>query len=162
MTRYVSVSEAPIFPDQILKFFSEKNFGSGGIVSFSGHVRVDAQHGGTRALYLQAHEPLTSQKILNKRQEALSRWDLDDAYIAHRIGEMLPGEAIVFVVTAAKHRRDAFLAADFLMDYLKTDAFFWKKEIGQTGERWIEPRQADYEDASRWQSSPDIKKAKDK
>lgn len=144
------VSEDIIFASQSLEKFSQANRFSGAIVSFSGNVRHDKQDGGTQALYLQAHEPMTSNIIEEKRLESLERWGLDDAYISHRIGHMKPGETIVFVATAAKHRRDAFLAADFLMDYLKTEAFFWKKEIGKTGSKWVEPREVDYCDAKRW------------
>ena len=156
------VSEEPILAEQCLKHFSDANLHSWAIVSFSGNVRTDKHVGGKQALFLQAHEPLTSDNIEGKRQESLKRWNLDDAYIQHRIGHILPGETIVFVATAAKHRRDAFLAADFLMDYLKTKAFFWKKEIGETRSRWIEPKASDYHDAKRWQAtSSHIKTNKD-
>jgi len=138
------VSEQPIFPDECLKTFSSENEFSGAIVSFSGKVRNDKNDGGTEALVLQAYEPITSSEIEQKRLEALKRWPLEDALIRHRIGKMAPGETIVFVATAAKHRRDAFLAADFLMDYLK---------IRATSEKWIEPKESDYQDAQRWVES---------
>ena len=145
------VSEDIIIPELYLQRFRTKNEFSGAIVSFSGNVRIDKHDiGSTQALYLQAHEPITSTKIEQARQKALKRWELDDALISHRIGYMNPGETIVFVATATAHRRDAFLAADFLMDYLKTEAFFWKKEISQSGSKWIEPKETDYRDAKRW------------
>lgn len=145
------ISTDIIFADQCLKAFSQKNSQSGAIVSFSGNVRPDKNGGGTKALFLQAHPTLTQLKIEEKRKQCLSRWALDDVYVQHRIGEIPLGDTIVFVATAAKHRRDAFQAADYLMDYLKTEAFFWKKEIGHTESRWIEPREIDYQDAKRWQ-----------
>lgn len=148
------VNEDLIFAEQSLKNFSHTNKYSGAIVSFSGNVRIDKHNGGTQALYLQAHEPITSTQIEQKRLESIKRWGLDDASIQHRIGHMFPGETIVFVATASKHRRDAFLAADFLMDYLKTEAFFWKKEVGQTQSKWIEPKDSDYRDAKRWSQTP--------
>lgn len=144
------VSEESISAGQSLEDFSKANSLSGAIVSFSGQVRRDAHDGGTQALYLQAYEPVTREMIEKKRLETIERWGLDDAYIRHRTGHMKPADTIVFVATAAKHRRDAFLAADFLMDYLKTEAFFWKKEIGTTGAKWVEPTDADYCDAKRW------------
>jgi len=113
------ISDAPIFPHESLEQFSKVNEYAGAIVSFSGKVRIDKHSGDeTQALFLQAYDPITRTDIENKRLESLTRWDLDDALIQHRTGEILPGETIVFVATAAKHRRDAFLAADFLMDYL--------------------------------------------
>lgn len=145
------ISDDPISPHDALEQFSTANSYAGAIVSFSGKVRIDKHSGDeTQTLLLQAYEPVTSTAIEDKRQESLKRWALDDAFIAHRTGEILPGETIVFVATAAKHRRDAFLAADFLMDYLKTEAFFWKKEIGQKRSKWIEPKASDYDDAKRW------------
>ena len=147
------VSEDPISNHALLERFTKANQHSGAIVSFSGNVRIDRHDGGTQSLLLQPYEPITSQAIETARQEALTRWALDDAYIQHRTGEMLPGETIVFVATAAKHRRNAFLAADFLMDYLKTQAFFWKKEFSADGEKWIEPKETDYQDAARWENT---------
>lgn len=145
------VTEEPFFEGESLQEFSRKNAYSGAIVSFSGKVRIDKHEGeDTQALYLEAYEPITSAQIEKKRAECIKRWRLDDAFIRHRTGQMNPGETIVFVVTAAKHRRDAFLAADFLMDYLKTEAFFWKKEISGSGSKWIEPKHTDYHDAKRW------------
>jgi molybdopterin synthase catalytic subunit len=75
---------------------------------------------------------------------------VQDVLVVHRYGPIEPGEAIVFVATAAEHRRAAFEAADYLMDRLKTEAPFWKKERGPDGERWIEARAVDHEDAARW------------
>jgi len=148
------ISEEPISPAQSLEAFTAQNLAAGAIVSFSGHVRKDqTQDSETQTLYLQAYEPITSQKIEEKRLESLQRWGLEDALIRHRIGNIAVGETIVFVATAAKHRRDAFEAADYLMDYLKTEAFFWKKEIGTSGSTWIEPRVEDYQDAMRWTTS---------
>lgn len=145
------ISQDPIDPGAELTRFTEKNPQAGAIVSFTGQVRIDEHDGdATRALFLQAYEPLTQDGIAQALSRAAENWPLDDAYVRHRTGHMPPGETIVFVAAAAKHRRDAFLAADFLMDYLKTDAFFWKKDIGAQGERWVEPRDADYKDAARW------------
>ena len=144
------ISSAPLYPDALLAQFSAANPEAGAIVSFSGNVRVDKDDGQTCALILEAYEPVTSNGIAEAIKTAQSRWDLNDVIVRHRIGEMKPSETIVFVAAASKHRRDAFLATDFLMDYLKTEAFFWKKEVFETGEKWIEPRAQDYSDAKRW------------
>jgi len=144
------LTQTPINAGQSLSKFIEKNVQSGGIVSFSGNVREQSDKGKVTALFLQAYEPLTSQGIEAVKEEANAKWPLNDIYVFHRIGNIKAGETIVFVATAAKHRRIAFEAAEFLMDYLKTQAIFWKKEITETGEMWIEPREEDYKDAQRW------------
>ena len=144
------ITSAPLYPDALLAQFSAANPHAGAIISFSGNVRVDKDDGQTRALILEAYEPVTRNGITEAIKTAQSRWDLNDVVVHHRIGEMKPAETIVFVAAAAKHRRDAFLATDFLMDYLKTEAFFWKKEVFESSEKWIEPRAQDYSDAKRW------------
>lgn len=144
------VSADPIDAGLELQNFERRNATSGGIVTFSGQVRPEASKGGVIALFLQAYSPMTENGIEAAITDAKARWTLDDVLVLHRIGEMLPGETIVFVATASKHRRAAFEAADFLMDYLKTEAVFWKKEKTETGADWIEPRADDYADATRW------------
>jgi molybdopterin synthase catalytic subunit len=130
--------------------FRDSNPDAGAILSFTGNVRDDKNDGKTCALILQAYEPVTSQGIAEAIKTAQTRWKVTDITVRHRIGRMTPGETIVFVAAAAKHRRDAFLATDYLMDYLKTEAFFWKKEVFENSEKWIEPRAQDYDDAKRW------------
>ena len=150
------ISDAPINPAEELSRFTAQNPQAGAIVSFSGHVRADDIDGdATQTLVLQAYEPLTEDGITDAIQTARTRFAVDDICVRHRIGHMAPTDTIVFVAAASKHRRDAFLAADFLMDYLKTEAFFWKKEIGSDSETWVEPRSADYQDAQRWQTPKD-------
>ena len=144
------VTSEPLFPDVLLAQFTAANPRSGAVVSFSGNVRVDKDDGQTCALILEAYEPVTRNGIADAITTAQSRWQLDDVMVRHRIGKMNPSETIVFVAAASKHRRDAFSATDFLMDYLKTEAFFWKKEVYENGEKWIEPRAQDYSDAKRW------------
>ena len=147
------ITGTPINPAEELARFTAQNPQAGAIVSFSGHVRTDEIDGdATQALVLQAYEPLTKNGISDAIKTASTRFAVDDICVRHRIGHMTPSDTIVFVAAASKHRRDAFLAADFLMDYLKTEAFFWKKEMGRDSEKWIEPRNADYQDAQRWRS----------
>lgn len=140
----------PFEPGAELTAFSLRAVGAGGIVSFSGHVRPEAKGEAVSALCLDAHPTLTLKGMEQAASEARNRWPLIDAEVIHRHGEIGPGEAIVFVATASVHRRAAFEAADFLMDYLKTKAVFWKKETGRDGHRWIEPREEDYADVVRW------------
>ena len=99
---------------------------------------------------LQAYPGFTDVEIQRIAEAARDRFSLQDLLIVHRIGEIAPGEAIVFVATAARHRREAFEAADQLMDYLKSRAPFWKREHGPDGARWIEPTERDVADAARW------------
>lgn len=124
---------------------------AGAIVSFSGLVREQAGSGHVKRLRLQAYNPMTQTGIAQAVQTAQARWPLTDHCVRHRIGEMQAGDTIVFVATASAHRRAAFEAADYLMDYLKTEAVFWKQETTDTGAHWIEPRAQDYADAARWQ-----------
>lgn len=146
----IEVSDAPIDPGASLTTFQTTAKGAGGIVSFSGVVRETAKSGDVSALLLQAYSPMTEAGIQKALDEARSRWPLTAALIKHRTGQMAPGDTIVFVATASAHRRAAFEAADFLMDYLKTKAVFWKKETTADGDKWIEPRAEDYQDSARW------------
>jgi molybdopterin synthase catalytic subunit len=81
---------------------------------------------------------------------ALERWPLEDVLVIHRVGELRPGDTIVFVAAASRHRRAAFETVDFLMDYLKSEAPFWKRETTPDGAAWIEPRTEDHRDRARW------------
>ena len=146
----ISISEDPFAPAEALRTFTEASPGAGGIVSFSGFVRPEAHGAPVTMLHLQAHPKLTEAGIRNALADAKNRWPLLAARIIHRIGDIAPGDAIVFVAAASAHRRAAFEAADFLMDYLKTDAVFWKKEIASGSARWIEPRDEDFADRARW------------
>ncbi len=129
----------------------EKNAGdAGAVVSFLGRVRGEETETVVTVLYLEHYPGVTERMLGELETEARGRWAIDEPLIIHRVGDLKPGEPIVFVCVSARHRRDAFEAADFLMDYLKTKALFWKKEITSDGERWIEPRMQDYSDVARW------------
>ena len=124
---------------------------SGAVVTFTGICRADP---GLEALELEIYPGFTDHEIEQTAAAAKARFSLNDLLVVHRIGRIEPGESIVMVATAAAHRREAFEAADFLMDYLKTRAPFWKKAHDAGGEHWIEPRPEDYEDAARWDQAP--------
>lgn len=136
----------------LLAQFSRGRTAAGGIVSFTGLAREVTEGAAVTTLELDAYPGFTEPAIAAMEAEARDRFAVQDVLIVHRYGPMAPGEAVVFVATAAEHRRAAFDAADFLMDYLKTRAPFWKKETGPDGERWIEPRPSDYDDLNRWTS----------
>lgn len=151
----ITLTDQAFDPGDTLRAFTAANPSAGGIVSFSGHVRPHAASGQVSFLHLQAYSPMTQQGIAAAAQDAHARWPLTGLRIIHRIGDMAAGEPIVFIAAASPHRRAAFEAVDFLMDYLKTKAIFWKKETGPNGTVWIEPRAEDYADSARWAKQGD-------
>ncbi len=150
------LSEAPIDAPTLLAELERSVPNAGGVVSFTGIVRPQNAAGAqVESLFLQAHPLMTEREIEKTLKEAKARWPLEGVRLVHRIGQMRPGDTIVVVAAASVHRRAAFEATDFLMDYLKTDAIFWKKETTQSGADWIEPRAQDYSDSARWTSRKD-------
>lgn len=131
----------PIDPAAALAAFTQMATGAGGIVSFTGLVRGDE---GVTGLTLQAHPRATLDSMQAIMAAAAARFTITHSIALHRHGTMRAGEAIVFVAAAAPHRRAAFDAADYIMNLLKTEAVFWKKEHRPDGDRWIEPTDADY------------------
>src|SRR5271169_2658191 len=125
----------------------------GAVVSFSGICR--GSEGGDRiaALTLEHYPGMAEAEIERHADEAMSRWPLQGLTVIHRFGRIEPGQNIVLVVTASKHRQAAFEAAAFLMDYLKTSAPFWKHEESTTGTGWVEAREHDDAAAARWTKS---------
>jgi molybdopterin synthase catalytic subunit len=148
----IRLTDQPFEPGALVTDFCRGRTETGAVANFVGLAR--AEQGGTRILELQAYPGFTEKEIGKIAEAARERFGLHDALIVHRIGRIAPGEAIVFVATAAGHRREAFEACDFLMDYLKSRAPFWKKETGPDGERWIEPRDQDHADIARWETKP--------
>lgn len=125
-----------------------KSDGAGAVASFVGLVRG----GEVKELFLEHYPGFTEAEIARIEREARARFDLIDTRIVHRFGAMRPAEAIVFVAASSKHRRAALQAVDFLMDYLKTDAPFWKRELRADGsEHWIEPRSDDRIARASWE-----------
>ena len=123
---------------------------AGAVVSFVGMVRADNLGDELISMTLEHFPGMTERELERIANEAWARWELLGITIVHRYGELKPGEKIVLVVTAASHRRAAFEAAEYLMDYLKTKAPFWKRELRQSGEYWIEARSSDDDAAARW------------
>ena len=121
---------------------------SGAVASFVGIARGEG--GRATALELEAYPGFTEAEIARMAEAAAARFALHDVLVIHRHGPIAPGEAIVLVATASAHRREAFEACDYLMDYLKSRAPFWKKEHGPDGARWVEPTARDLDDLARW------------
>ena len=122
---------------------------SGAVASFVGLVR--GAQGGVRAMTLEHYPGMTERQIAAIIAEAQQRWSLDRVSVIHRVGRLLPGDRIVFVGVAGRHRTEAFAACEFLIDWLKTRAPFWKLEETEKGERWVEAHAADDLRAERWQ-----------
>jgi molybdopterin synthase catalytic subunit len=131
-----------------LNGFAQGRTDVGAVVSFTGVVR---DTDGTLAEMQIEHYPgMTERAIAKIVDEAVRRWDLADALVIHRYGTLKPGAPIMMVATAAGHRAAAFEAADFLMDYLKSRAPFWKKEVTDAGADWVAPKDADEDALKRW------------
>lgn len=122
----------------------------GAVVTFTGTVRGRSTAGEISAMTLEHYPGMTEAELERVEAEALARWPLSASLVVHRYGELSPGDNIVLVVTASAHRQAAFEAAEFLMDYLKSRAPFWKKESGPDGTRWVEAREADEAALERW------------
>ena len=128
--------------------FTAANPTAGAVVTFTGIVR---DNGGTlSAMQIEHYPGMTERAISGIMDQAMARWTLTDALVIHRHGTLAPGDPIMMVATAAPHRTDAFAAAEFLMDYLKSRAPFWKKEIAADGAAWVAAKSADEDALSRW------------
>jgi molybdopterin synthase catalytic subunit len=138
-------------PAEELERFIAGLAGDGAVVSFVGLARrADANGEPVTGLFLDAYPGMTEKSLDAIASDALARFAISAVHIVHRCGEIAPGAPIVFVAAAAPHRRAAFEAADYLMDRLKTDAVFWKREQRLDGASWIEPSDADRADRERW------------
>ena len=116
-------------------------------MSFTGIVRGD---GGLTEMEIEHYPGMTEKALLSHRDDAVARFGLTDALVIHRFGNLRVGEVIMMVATAAPHRRSAFDGADFLMDFLKSRAPFWKKELGPDGAEWVGAKDTDEDALARW------------
>jgi molybdopterin synthase catalytic subunit len=122
----------------------------GAIAAFAGLVRDHASGGAVTAMKLEHYPGMTETELARIEAEANARWPLSGSLIVHRVGRLLAGDNIVLVVTMSAHRQAAFEAAQFLMDYLKTKAPFWKTEETKEGCHWVSARDSDDIEAARW------------
>lgn len=123
---------------------------TGAVVTFVGKVRDFNQGDNVSGLTLEHYPGMTEKSLAKILVEAESRWAIQAVKVIHRIGELALGEQIVFVGVASAHRGDAFQACEFIMDYLKTQAPFWKKEATEEGSHWVDARETDTTAADRW------------
>lgn len=146
----VRVQEEEFDPGTEISGFCQGRRDIGAVVTFTGIVR-DVKDS-LNHMRIEHYPGMTEVALGKIEAEAVERWDLGDSLVIHRFGDMKPGDLIMMVATAAPHRADAFAAAEFLMDYLKSRAPFWKKEITQSGEAWVEATDADEAALDRWSS----------
>ncbi|ASP18812.1 molybdopterin synthase catalytic subunit [Antarctobacter heliothermus] len=145
----IVVQEAPFDFGAEAAGFAAGRHDMGAVVTFTGIVR-DRPGGGLQAMEIE-HYPSMTQKALEQiAAEAVDRWSLGDALVIHRYGRLEPGEQIMMVATAAPHRKDAFEAAEYLMDYLKSRAPFWKKEYCAETGTWVAAKDEDEAALTRW------------
>ena len=144
----VWVQEATFDVGQELNAFAKTAEGSGAVVSFTGITRDIA--GGLRHMEIEHYPGMTERALGNIRLEAITRFDLTGTRIIHRYGRLAPNEVIMMVLTAAPHRADAFKGAEFLMDYLKSRAPFWKREVTADGAEWVAAKDEDEDALKRW------------
>ncbi len=137
----VRVQEAPFAPGAELDAFTARAAGAGAVVSFTGVVRDVA--GGLLAMEIEHYPGMTEAAMADMAARAEARFALSAVEVIHRHGRLAPGETIMMVMTAAPHRGDAFRAAEYLMDWLKSRAPFWKKEITASGAAWVAATEAD-------------------
>ena len=121
----------------------------GAIVTFTGIVR-DVPDDPLVAMEIEHYPGMTEAALTEIAQTAMDRWSLGDALVIHRYGRLIPGEMIMMVATASRHRKDAFEAAEYLMDYLKSRAPFWKREITAQGDAWVASKSEDEDALKRW------------
>ncbi len=124
----------------------------GAVVSFLGLMRDINDGDQVHTMTLEHYPGMTEKALATIVDEAEQRWDLEGVRVIHRVGELRPEEPIVLVMVASRHRGEAFRACEFVIDYLKTRAPFWKKEVTPEGERWVEARHSDKDAESRWET----------
>ena len=135
--------------DQLMDL-SEREGEVGAITTFIGRVRGKEETRRVNELFLEHYPTMTEKKIMEIVCSASKKFSINGCIVIHRIGKLVPGELIVFVGVTSRHRKDAFEACSYVMDFLKTEAPFWKKEKGSTGEKWINSRDTDYLARDTW------------
>ena len=153
ITATIRIQQADFDVAQEIAELSKGRTDVGAVVSFTGICRGTEGSEPIAALTLEHYPGMAEAEIKRRADEATARWPLQGLTIIHRFGRIVPGENIVLVVTASSHRQAAFEAAEFLMDYLKTSAPFWKQEESARGKSWIEAQSHDDAAAARWTKS---------
>lgn len=147
---HVRVQEGPFDAGREIAALTEGRRDVGAVATFVGLVRELNEGAAVSRMTLEHYPGMTERALADICDEAARRWDLIDMRVVHRVGPLDPGDAIVLVAVAGAHRGEAFAACEFIMDFLKTRAPFWKKEETPSGPRWVEARASDDEAAGRW------------
>ena len=145
----IAVQEEEFDPGTEANAFADGDATNGAVVTFTGIVR-DLATGNLDVIEIEHYPGMTERALTRVAREAMDRWSLGDVLVIHRHGRLGPGDRIMMVATAAPHRKDAFEAAEYLMDYLKSRAPFWKKEITASGAEWVKARDEDEDALTRW------------
>ena len=132
----------------ILELSEKDNVGA--VVSFTGYVREFSKDKQLKCMELEYYPGMTEKALESIVQQAKSHWDIEKTTIIHRVGKLLPKDIIVGVIVSSRRRSNAFKACEFIIDFLKTDAPFWKKEISDEGEVWVTERQEDINKITNW------------
>ncbi len=146
----VQVQTAGFDPGHLLNALHQADAGVGAVVSFVGYMRDFNDGQAVARMFLEHYPGMTEKALQAIAAQARERWPLLHLHILHRVGDLAPGEPIVFVGVSSAHRQAAFSACDFIMDYLKTRAPLWKKEQGASGAHWVDGRDSDQQAAARW------------
>ncbi|MCX8226873.1 MAG: molybdenum cofactor biosynthesis protein MoaE [Sulfitobacter sp.] len=146
---HISVQQEAFDLGAISAEFARGHKDMGAIVTFTGIVR-DVPDDPLEAMEIEHYPGMTETALRSMAEQAIARFSLGDALVIHRYGTLVPGEMIMMVATAARHRKDAFDAAEFLMDYLKSRAPFWKREITKNGAEWVASKDEDEDALARW------------
>jgi molybdopterin synthase catalytic subunit len=151
MTFQVTVQSADFDVSNELQALRQQSKSVGAIASFVGVVRDNNDAQSVAVMELEHYPGMTERTIHEIIEQAAERWQLTGARVIHRIGKLVPGDQIVLVAVSSLHRGEAFQACEFIMDFLKTRAPFWKKELTAEGERWVDARSSDNDALQRWQ-----------
>lgn len=148
--RFVSVQEADFDSAELQRKLLDSQASVGGVACFTGYVRASNESRSVHTMELEHYPGMTEKSILSILDQVAERWPILSAGVVHRVGVLSPGDQIVWVGMASAHREAAFEACEFAMDYLKTRAPFWKRELGPDGASWVDARSTDSERAGRW------------
>ncbi|MCL4103946.1 UNVERIFIED_CONTAM: hypothetical protein GTU68_034808 [Idotea baltica] len=150
MNCFVTIQQQDFDCAQLQRALLSQDHSDGAVCSFVGLVRQDRDADTLKSMVLEHYEGMTQRSIEHIVVQAAKRWDIHSAGVVHRIGSLLPGEQIVWVGVSSGHREQAFSACEYIMDYLKSEAPLWKKEIGEHGQNWIDAKAGDASRKERW------------
>ncbi|WP_206484898.1 molybdopterin synthase catalytic subunit MoaE [Thalassotalea sp. G2M2-11] len=147
----ISVQTEDFSQAEEVALLEQSNHSDGAVVTFCGRVRNRNLGENIQGLFLEHYPGMTEKSLSKIIEQAKSKWQINRVTVIHRVGQLSVGEQIVFVGVTSPHRHDAFAANEFIMDFLKVNAPFWKKELSDNGEKWLDARSSDQDKAKQWQ-----------